>query len=184
MLLQTGLPAPLETVLDELAAEFVASLPAVVGGLLFLLVLASLAGLGLRLFRRALRRLTPGADPAYRQFVGRVVAIVVWFAVALAALTAAGLGELAAALGTATGFLALGVSYALSGMLADAVAGVYLLRDPDFNPGDEVQVGDMTGVVSAIEVRKTRFDVGDDVVVRANAEIEKRWTRLGAPGAD
>ena len=184
MLLQTGVPAVLDALLADLVAGFVDSLPAVLGGLLFFLALATLASVVLRLFRRAFRRVTPGADPVYRQFIGRVVAIVVWFAVGLAALTAAGLGELAAALGTATGFLALGVSYALSGMLADAVAGVYLLRDPDFNPGDEVEVGDMTGTVSAIEVRKTRFVVGDDVVVRANAEIEKRWTKLGEPGAD
>ena len=35
----------------------------------------------------------------------------------------------------------LGVSYALSSMIEDAVAGVYLLRDPDFMPGDRIDVG-------------------------------------------
>jgi small-conductance mechanosensitive channel len=62
-------------------------------------------------------------------------------------------------------------------MIADAVAGVYLLRDPDFMPGDRVTAGDTTGVVEAIELRKTRLSVGDDVVVRGNAEIEKKWTK-------
>ena len=47
----------------------------------------------------------------------------------------------AASLGTATGFIALGVAYALSDMIEDTVAGVYLLRDPDFAVGDTVAVG-------------------------------------------
>jgi len=62
-------------------------------------------------------------------------------------------------------------------MIADAVAGVYLLRDPDFMSGDEVTVEDMTGTVETIELRKTRFDVGGDTVVRGNADIEKRWVK-------
>lgn len=184
MLLQTSVRGVIDTVLADLLAGFIASLPAVIGGILIFLVLATAASVGLRLFRRTFRRVTPGADPVYRQFIGRVVAIVVWFGVGLTALTASGLGELAAALGTSTGFLALGVAYALSGMLADAVAGVYLLRDPDFNPGDEVEIGDMNGTISSIEVRKTRFAVGGDTVVRSNAEIEKRWTKMGETPAD
>lgn len=79
------------------------------------------------------------------------------FGVGLSFLSIVGLTAIAASLGTATGFLALGVSYALSGMLADAVAGVYLLRDPDFMPGDRVD---------------------EDTMVRGNAEIEKKWTKL------
>ena len=168
----------LETVADDLLAGFVEALPTVVGGLLVFLALATAATVGLRLFRAALRRAMPAAEPASRQFVARIVAIVVLFGVGLASLSVAGLDDLAASLGTATGFLALGVAYALSGMLADAVAGVYLLGDPDFNPGDEVRVGDMTGTVAAIELRKTRFAVDGDTVVRANAEIEQRWTKL------
>jgi small-conductance mechanosensitive channel len=63
-------------------------------------------------------------------------------------------------------------------MIADAVAGIYLLRDPDFEAGDTVRVGDMEGVVRSIELRKTRFVVGDDTVVRGNADIEARWTKV------
>jgi len=107
--------------------------------------------------RYFLRRAFPGESPVYRQFIGTVVAAFLWFAVGLSFLSLVGLTVIAGALGTATGFLALGVSYALSGMLADAVAGVYLLRDPDFQPGDTVTVDDVTGEVVAIELRKTRL---------------------------
>ena len=59
----------------------------------------------------------------------------------------------------------------------NSVAGMYLLRDPDFNPGDVVTIGDITGTIRSIELRKTRLDVEGDTVVRGNAEIEKRWTK-------
>jgi hypothetical protein len=64
-------------------------------------------------------------------------------------------------------------------MIADAVAGVYHLRDPDFETGNTVRIGDMEGVVESIELRKTRFAVADDTVVRGNADIEARWTKVG-----
>lgn len=183
MLLQTTTGTVLEETIATFTADLVAALPTVLGGVVFLL----LAGLGVvlltRLLRAGLGRALPAAEPAYRQFVVRIVALFLWFGVALTFLSIIGLGEIAAALGTASGFLALGVAYALSGMIADAVAGIYLLRDPDFNPGDEVEVGDMTGAVEAIEIRKTRFAVDGDTVVRGNAEIEKRWTKL-EPTAD
>jgi small-conductance mechanosensitive channel len=94
-----------------------------------------------------------------------------------------GLGDIAASLGTATGFVALGVSYALSNMIADAVAGVYLLRDPDFNPGDKVTTESTTGVVRDIGLRKSRIEIDSgDVVVLANREVEKKWTlQSGSP---
>jgi small-conductance mechanosensitive channel len=128
--------------------------------------------------RTVLSRTLPGESPVYRQFASTVVLVFLWFGVALTFLSIVGLEGIATSLGTATGFLALGVSYALSGMIADAVAGVYLLRDPDFDPGDTVDIGGTVGTVKAIELRKTRLTVGEDTVVRANAEIEKKWTKL------
>jgi small-conductance mechanosensitive channel len=113
----------------------------------------------------------------YRRTTRVVIAMFLWFGVALTFLSVVGLDELAAALGTATGFLALGVSYALKDIVADAVAGVYLLRDPDFNHGDTVSVDGFTGTVETIELRKTRFSVKGDVVVRANGNIEGKWTK-------
>ena len=95
------------------------------------------------------------------------------------------MGEIAASLGTAAGFAALGVSYALSNMLADTVAGVYLLRDPDFNPGDEVKSDPVTGIVTAIELRKTRLrNAEGETVVVVNRDVEKKWTKLRSDGVD
>lgn len=165
--------------LGALGSDLLAALPRILAGVLFLLVAAVGVKLLVVVVRFVLRRALPDDSPEYHRFVAGIVALFLWFGVALAFLSIVGFGEIAAALGTASGFLALGVAYALSGMIADAVAGIYLLRDPDFSPGDEVTVGDMTGQVEAIELRKTRFSVDGDTVVRANADIEKRWRKLG-----
>ncbi|HKJ58745.1 MAG TPA: mechanosensitive ion channel domain-containing protein [Halobacteriales archaeon] len=167
--------------LYALGADVLAALPSLLAGLVFLVIAFVVVKLVMVVVRGSLERALPAESPVYRRFVAGIVALFLWFGVALSFLTVVGLGNLAASLGTASGFLALGVAYALSDMIEDAVAGVYLLRDPDFNPGDEVTVGDMSGVVSAIELRKTRFSVDGDTVVRGNADIEKRWRKRGAP---
>ena len=166
----------------ELTSGVLAALPDILTGLLFLALAAPGIKVVMVVVRETLSRALPGEAPVYRQFIAAIVLTFLWFGVALSVLSIVGLTVIAASLGTATGFLALGVSYALSGMIADAVAGVYLLRDPDFNTGYTVTAGDMTGEVLAIELRKTRFDVDGDTVVRANAEIEKQWTRVNRTG--
>jgi small-conductance mechanosensitive channel len=165
---------------DQLYNGIVSALPDIITGFVFL----ALSAIGIKIIMTAVRlllsRVFPGEAPLYRQFISGIVLVFLWFAVGLSFLSIVGLELIAASLGTATGFLALGVSYALSGMIADAVAGIYLLRDPDFNPDDTITAGDTTGTVAAIELRKTRFEVDGDTVVRANAEIEKRWTKVGS----
>lgn len=168
-------------VLESFVADLMTALPRILDALLFLLVATVVVKTILRVVGYFLRRVLPGESPVYHQFISTIVAIFLWFGVALSTLSILGLTVIAASLGTATGFLALGISFALSGMIADAVAGVYLLRDPDFEPGDTVTAGDVTGEVLTIELRKTRLRVGDDTVVRANAEIEQQWRKHAGP---
>jgi len=164
--------------LDEFLRRLVDAVPTVVVGVVFLVLAALFVKLVLTVLKAVLARTMGGQSPVYRQFLTTVVAVFLWFGVGLSTLSVVGLEGIAASLGTAAGFVALGVSYATSDMIADAVAGVYLLRDPDFEAGDTVRVGDMEGVVRSIELRKTRFAVGDDTVVRGNADIEARWTKV------
>lgn len=161
---------------DRFAEDLSAAAPRIMGALVFLVVAVIAVKIVQRIAAVGLDRGLPGQD-VYQQFALTIVTVFLWFAVFLGFLSVLGLDQIAASLGTASGFVALGVSYALSGMLADAVAGVYLLRDPDFEVGDTVTAGDMTGEVAKIELRKTRFDVEGDTLVRSNAEVEKRWTR-------
>ncbi|WP_251329979.1 mechanosensitive ion channel domain-containing protein [Haloplanus pelagicus] len=174
--LQTGL---LRQALAEFVDRLVGTLPTVITGVVFLVLAAILVTVVLFLLKAVLARTMRSQSPVYRQFLTTIVAVFLWFGVGLSALSVVGLDDIAASLGTAAGFLALGVSYATSDMIADAVAGVYLLRDPDFETGDTIRVGDMEGVVQSIELRKTRFTVDGDTVVRGNADIEARWTKVG-----
>ncbi|MFC6726867.1 mechanosensitive ion channel domain-containing protein, partial [Halobium palmae] len=160
-----------------------------VAGAVFLAVAAVLVWVVMRVVEFGLRRLFPTESPVYRSFVATVVRLFLWFGVALTFLSVLGLDEIAASLGTATGFVALGVAYATSDMIADAVAGVYLLRDPDFDVGDRVHTAKAEGVVTSIELRKTRFEVEGDVVVVGNAAIEDNWRKIstdevGTDGVD
>lgn len=171
--------------LQRFVADLEAALPKLLAGFVFLVVAAILIKVVMVAVRIGLARAMPGDAPVYRQFIATIVLVFLLFGVALSFLSIVGLGAIAASLGTGMGFLALGVAYALSDMIADAVAGVYLLKDPDFMPGDRVVVGDTEGIVESIELRKTRLDVDGDTQIRGNAEIEKRWTkREGGEGPD
>ncbi|WP_313690829.1 mechanosensitive ion channel domain-containing protein [Halorarum halobium] len=177
MLLQS-VSGVVRVALVELLRSIENALPRILAGLLFLAVAFVAVKLVMSAVRALLRRSVPGDSPVYRQFLATVVAVFLWFGVGLSFLSVVGLEGIAQSLGTAAGFFALGVSYATSNMIADAVAGIYLLRDPDFNPGDRVDIGGTVGEVRSIELRKTRLAVADDTVVRGNAEIEKKWTKL------
>lgn len=163
-------------------SDFVSSTAEAAPKILAALVFVTLAYLTIRVILYVLRGVLDGLYPEEQDLVvdlGVAIAgVFLWFGAALTLLDIVGMGEIAASLGTAAGFIALGVSYALSNMIADTVAGVYLLRDPDFNPGDRVKSDPVTGTVTAIELRKTRFesDEGDTVVV-ANRDVEKKWTK-------
>jgi len=174
--LQSGL---LQRALFDFFDRLAAAIPTILTGLVFVALAAILVKVVLGVLKAVLSRTMRGESPVYRQFLTTIVAVFLWFGVGLSTLSVVGLDGIAASLGTAAGFVALGVSYATSDMIADAVAGVYLLRDPDFEAGDTVRVGDMEGVVGTIELRKTRFSVGEDTVVRGNADIEARWTKVG-----
>lgn len=152
--LQTGV---VRTAINGFVDNLVAAIPDLLTGLTFLVLAAVLVKLVMIVVRFVLRRTVPAESAIYRQFVATLVFVFLCFGVVLSFLSIVGLEVIAASLGTATGFLALGVSYALSGMLADAVASVHLLRDPDFMQGDRVD---------------------GDTQVSGNAEIERKWTEL------
>jgi small-conductance mechanosensitive channel len=184
MLQTTGIAG----VVRETTAEFLGGLqeavPSVLGGLVFLALAYVLIRVALWVLRGSLDALYPDEQALVVDLGVTAAGVFLWFGAALAFFKIVGMGDVAASLGTATGFVALGVSYALSNMIADTVAGVYLLRDPDFNPGDRVVADPVTGVVESIGLRKSRFrDESGDVVVVANRDVEKKWRQVSA-GAD
>lgn len=155
----------------------VAAIPLILSGIVFLALAYVTVRVVLAVVRSSVERMYVGDRELVGDLLVTILAVFLWFGVALTFLKVVGMGEIAASLGTAIGFIALGISYALSEMIEDTVAGVYLLRDPDFNVGYRVEAKGVTGTVAAIELRKTRIDTdGGDRIVMANREIESRWT--------
>ena len=164
--------------ITELREALREAIPRLVVAIIFVSVAYVAIKVVLAIFRRFLRRIYPAEQDLIAQLWVTIVSVFCWFGAALVLLNILGLGAIAASLGTATGFLALGVSYALSEMIEDAVAGVYLLRDPDFNPGDRITTQSMTGTVESIELRKSRFELDEgETAVLANRAVEARWTK-------
>jgi len=173
----TTLPSLLTRSLTNFIESLAVAIPRLLSGLVFLALAYATVRIVLTLVRSSIDRIYVGDRELVGDLIATLAAIFLWFGVALTFLKVVGMGDIAASLGTAVGFIALGISYALSEMIEDTVAGVYLLRDPDFNPGYRVEAKGVTGTVAAIELRKTRIDTDTgDRVVLANREIEPRWT--------
>ncbi len=175
-----------EQTVTEVVAGIEAAVPRLVVGLVFGTVAYVAVRTVLTVLGFALRRYYSDRQQLVAQLGVTVVGIFLWFGAALAFLKIVGFGDIAASLGTAVGFIALGVSYALSEMIEDTVSGVYLLRDPDFEVGDRVVVDGTEGAVATIELRKSRFTLDNgDTVVRANRDVEAEWTKRagGTPTA-
>lgn len=167
----------IESVLESFTDDLAAAIPRVISAILFLVVAYVAIKIATAVLRSALGRIYGSDQTLITDLLVLIVVVFLWFGAGLTLLSILGLGAIAASLGTAAGFIALGVSYALSNMIADTVAGVYLLRDPDFNPGDTVTTESVTGTVQLIGLRKSRLRLDDgNVVVLANRNVEARWT--------
>lgn len=169
-------PVGLEAVIREFVNGILAAVPKVALGVLFLSIAYVVIKVVVAVVRSFLERVYPESQRLVIDLWVALVSVFLWFGAALALLNVVGLGDVAASLGTASGFVGLGVAFALKEMIADTVAGVYLLRDPDFNEGDVVESASVTGEIVSIDLRKTRLRAEDgDLVVVANRDVEKKW---------
>lgn len=171
-------PGEVTGIFNEFVDGIVGAIPQILTGILFLVLAYLLISAILTVVRWVLERIYPPSENLVVDLLVTVIAGFLWFGAILGLLNAVGLGAVAASLGTASGFIGLGIALALREMIADTVAGVYLLRDPDFSEGDSVKTADVEGTLVSIDLRKTRIQTGDgDLVVLANRDVEKKWVR-------
>lgn len=167
-----------ESVVTQFVTNVATALPRLLTGMLFLVLAYVGIKITLAVLRRVLDRIYPAEQDLVVDLSIVIVGIFLWFGTLLALLSIVGMEEIAASLGTATGFIGLGVAFALKEMIADTVAGVYLLRDPDFNAGDRVDTASIEGTIERIGLRKTRLtNESGELVVVSNRDVEKRWTQ-------
>ncbi|ELY83740.1 mechanosensitive ion channel family protein [Natrinema pallidum] len=96
--------------------------------------------------------------------VSTTVVVVAVVAVALAA-TVAGFGVVLAAFATLAGALALAVGFAAQDLIANFVAGVFIIQDEPFSTGDWIEWDSNSGVVREIQLRVTKLDTFDNQLV-------------------
>ena len=96
--------------------------------------------------------------------VSTTVVVVAVVAVALAA-TVAGFGVVLAAFATLAGALALAVGFAAQDLIANFVAGVFIIQDEPFTVGDWIEWDGNSGVVRDIQLRVTKLDTFDNQMV-------------------
>lgn len=162
----------------ELSEGVEAAIPRLVAGIVFAIVAYVVIRLILSVIGIVLRKYYSERQALVARLGVTIVGVFLWFGAGLVLLNILGFESIAASLGTAVGFIALGVSYALSEMIEDTVSGVYLLQDPDFEVGDQIAIDGMEGAVAAIELRKSRFTLENgDTVVLANRDVEAEWTK-------
>lgn len=139
------------------------------------------ASITIRYVSNALRRAFSRKfeEPVILDLAKDVSRIFMWFWVILVALSMLGFSGIASSMGTASGFVALGVAFALKDVLSDTVAGVYLAQDRDFNSGDKVETDSVKGEVEDVGLRKTRIRLEDgNLRVINNSDVEKKWTKF------
>jgi small-conductance mechanosensitive channel len=146
---------------DHWITAGLAFLPSLLAALAILLVGIGLAALARRLAERGFRIMAPEA----RRLAGRVVYVAALVVATLLALAV--LGVHVAALATLLGALGLAVTLALQDVARNFVAGIYLLVEHPFGPGDRITLRGETGQIVFVGLRTTllRRDDGAEVIV-------------------
>ena len=96
--------------------------------------------------------------------VSTTVVVVTVAAVALAA-TVAGAGVVLSAFAVLGGALALAVGFAAQDLIANFVAGIFIIQDEPFEVGDWIEWDGNEGVVREIQLRVTKLDTFDNELV-------------------
>ena len=103
----------------------------------------------------------------------RIVAYVLWLVVLMYISIALKLEEIFMPLIGASVLVGAAVALAVKDALSDAVAGIFLLLDGDFNIGYEIETMNRRGEIIDVTLRKTRLKTGDGtIVVLPNGKID------------
>ena len=106
--------------------------------------------------------------------VASLALIVMWVILFAEIARQLGMGSLAVTISGSLAVLALALATGASGLASDVISGVFLARDPDFEIGYKIKIGDITGLVHSVDIRKIRV-VDDDGVIHVfpNTKLDK-----------
>lgn len=171
----SNLQSMTEALIESIAQAAVEATPRLVLAAGFFVVAA--IGVRLAVGRVSGYLTTVTGNPAQQRLLELFVRLLLWFVIGLVALALLGFEQLATALGTASGFLALGVAFGLRQALSEIVAGVYLIKDEQFIQGQRITTDGETGIIEHVGLRRTklRSDDSQDLTVISNDRIESKW---------
>jgi small-conductance mechanosensitive channel len=113
-----------------------------------------------------------GYDETVRSLADSVFGALALLLALAVAFTVAGFGSIIAAFATLGGALALALGFAAQDLLANFVAGVFILKDKPFEVGDWIEWNDMSGRVEDIDLRVSRVKTFDNERITVpNAEL-------------
>ena len=166
-----GIPGTPQEFLDQYGPELVQLAATVVVFLVAFVVIYLVARVVVGgLTRRALE--ARGFKPSIVSISTSVVSVLVLVASLALAATVAGFGTVLAAFATLSGALALAVGFAAQDLIANFVAGVFIIKDEPFVTGDWIEWNGNVGVVRDIQLRVTTLDTFDNEQVTVpNAEL-------------
>ncbi|WP_137287100.1 mechanosensitive ion channel family protein [Halorussus salinisoli] len=123
-----------------------------------------------KLVRRSLS--VRGFDRTVVQLATTTAGALAFFVAIAVAFTVAGFGSFLAAFATLSGALALALGFAAQDIVANFVAGVFILKDKPFEVDDWIEWDDTTGVVREIDLRVTKVETfNNEVVTVPNSEL-------------
>lgn len=106
-----------------------------------------------------------GFDEAVRSLGESVTDGIVWLLALAIGFTVAGFGTFLAAFATLGGALALAIGFAARDLLGNFVAGVFILKDRPFGPGDWIEWEGNAGRIEDIDLRVSRVRTFDNELV-------------------
>ena len=106
-----------------------------------------------------------GYEAAIVEMAATVTVVIVFvLAISLAA-TVAGFGVVLSAFAVLGGALALAIGFAARDLIANFVAGIFILQDEPFTVDDWIKWDDRSGIVREIRLRVTRVETFDEELV-------------------
>jgi len=106
--------------------------------------------------------------------IASLALIVMWVILFAEIARQLGMGSLAVTISGSLAVLALALATGASGLASDVISGVFLAKDPDFEIGYKIKVGDVVGLVHSVDIRKIRVvDVAGVIYVFPNTKLDK-----------
>ena len=163
------------TISDEIIS-FVPKLPSAIFSLLLgylvLLLILYVFTYSLKIFR---------VPKALTTILRSIINVMLWIVLLSQVLRHLGLSQIAMTLSGSLVLIGFAIANGANALVADILSGLFLAKDPDFEVGFRVKIGDVEGVIETLDFRKTRIRTDEGkLMVLPNSLVDKdNWQIIG-----